>query len=471
MTHANKKNNLHFQEGNKKNVRLSHELDVNRKKVQEIFAQIVQRAPEHKIQPSLDRVVDALDILGNPQLAYPVVHVAGTNGKTSTSRMIDSLMTAWGTKTGRFTSPHLCVPNERISIAGEPITDETFIYAYEDVLPYIKMADENSLKKQGPRLSFFELLTVMAYAYYADAPVDVAIMEIGMGGLWDCTNVVDAAGSVITPISIDHTKWLGSTLSEIATQKAGIIKENQIVIVGRQDPEAEKVIREKIEKVSAKAYFMDKDMKILDRKIAVGGQLLTMQTPFGIYENVFLPLHGEYQAENALLALCATEAFYGSKTIDAKVVESGFLNASSPGRLEIVRTSPTVVVDATHNPGGAKVLSQAVCEIFPQAYITGIFSAMADKDVESILLEMEKVVAQIVLVQMSSDRGMDIKELEKIAVNVFGEERVHIATDLLDAIDKATAISDTNAQCMAGSVILSFGSVYLAGEIRRMFKK
>ena len=178
MTHANKKNNLHFQEGNKKNVRLSHELDVNRKKVQEIFAQIVQRAPEHKIQPSLDRVVDALDILGNPQLAYPVVHVAGTNGKTSTSRMIDSLMTAWGTKTGRFTSPHLCVPNERISIAGEPITDETFIYAYEDVLPYIKMADENSLKKQGPRLSFFELLTVMAYAYYADAPVAVSYTHL-----------------------------------------------------------------------------------------------------------------------------------------------------------------------------------------------------------------------------------------------------------------------------------------------------
>lgn len=442
-----------------------------KRKVQEIFAEIMQRAPEHKIQPTLDRVKDALSILGDPQLAYPVIHVAGTNGKTSTSRMIDSLLTTWGSKTGRFTSPHLQVPNERITIAGEPVSDETFVYAYEDVLPYVKMADENSLAKGGPKLSFFELLVVMAYAYYADAPVDVAVMEIGVGGLWDATNVVDAKVSVITPISMDHIQWLGTTIEEIAAQKAGVIKTGQTVFVGKQLPEARAVIEAKAKEVGATVYFFDEDMKVLSRQTAVGGQLLTLQTPCAVYEDVFVPLHGVYQSENAVVALSAVEAFYGGRALDAGVVEEGFAKASSPGRLEVVRTSPTVIVDAAHNPDGARVLAKALDEVFPNAHITGIFSAMGDKDVEGILAEMENALAHLVLVQMPGERSMDIEDLKQIADSVFGAERVHIANNLPDAIEQATAYSDENSEFMANSAVLSFGSVVLAGAIRNLFKE
>ena len=250
---------------NKKDLRLE---------VARIFAEIMQRAPEHKIQPSLERVQYALSILGDPQLSYPVIHVTGTNGKTSTSRMIDSLLSSLGIKTGRFTSPHLFYPNERISIAGEPVSDETFIEAYNDIAVHIEMTDKWSLEKQGPKLSFFELLVVMAYSYFAYAPVDAAVMEIGVGGLWDATNVVDSKVAVITPISLDHTQWLGSTIEEIAEQKAGIIKAGQVVFVGSQPEEAKAVIKTKAQEVGAVAYFFNEDIHVLDRGGFAGGQIL-----------------------------------------------------------------------------------------------------------------------------------------------------------------------------------------------------
>ncbi len=437
--------------------------------VQRIFAEIMQRAPEHKIQPTLERVQYALSILGDPQLSYPVVHVTGTNGKTSTSRMIDSLISSLGIKTGRFTSPHLYRPNERISVAGEPISDEVFIEAYKDIVSHIDMTDKRSLEKQGPRMSFFELLVVMAYSYFAYAPVDAAIMEIGVGGLWDATNVVDSKVAVITPISLDHTQWLGTTIEEIAKQKAGIIKPGQIVIVGTQPEEAKAVIKAKAEEVGAVAYFFNQDMHVLDRVVVPGGQILRLQTPQFVYEDVFLPLHGEYQSENAVLALSAVEAFCGGRAIDGANVKVAFDTVSSPGRLEVVRTSPTVIVDAAHNPDGSRVLAKALEEVLPDASITGIFSAMGDKDVDGILSEMEAALEHLVLVQMPGERAMDIDELKQIADGIFGADRVHIARNLHDAVDIATTLSDENSEFMANSAVLSFGSVVLAGAIRQLF--
>jgi len=289
-------------------------------RVQEIYESIVARAPEHDIDPTLDRVKLALDILGDPQRSYPSIHITGTNGKTSTSRMIDSLLSAFGMKTGRFTSPHLLDVRERISLEGQPITREGFVRAWEDVAPYIAMVDERSQEEGGPRLSFFEVFTIMAYAAFADYPVDAAVVEVGMGGRWDATNVIDSGVSVITPIALDHTKWLGSTIEEIAREKAGIIKPGQVVVIMAQEEDVLDILLEQARSVDAIARVEGRDFEVVDRQMGVGGQMVTIRTPSAVYEDVFVPLFGEYQAHNAAAALVAVEAFMGGRGLDGRIV-------------------------------------------------------------------------------------------------------------------------------------------------------
>ena len=302
----------------------------------------------------------ALDILGDPQNAYPSIHITGTNGKTSTSRMIDSLLTAFGMKTGRFTSPHLLDVRERISLEGHPITREGFVRAWEDIAPYVGMVDERSQEEGGPRLSFFEVFTIMAYAAFADFPVDAAVVEVGMGGRWDATNVIDAGVSVITPIALDHTKWLGSTIEEIAREKAGIIKPGQVVVIMKQQEAVLDILLEQARTVDAIARVEGRDFEVMDRQMGVGGQMVTIRTPSAVYEDVFVPLFGQYQAHNAAAALVAVEAFMGGRGLDGRIVEQGLMNASSPGRMQVVRHSPTIIVDAAHNPAGAATLREAI---------------------------------------------------------------------------------------------------------------
>ncbi|MBF1088408.1 MAG: tetrahydrofolate synthase, partial [Schaalia sp.] len=238
-------------------------------------------------------------ILGDPQNFYPSIHITGTNGKTSTSRMIDSLLTAFGMKTGRFTSPHLLDVRERISLEGYPITREGFVRAWEDIEPYVGMVDERSSQEGGPRLSFFEVFTIMAYAAFADYPVDAAVVEVGMGGRWDATNVIDSGVSVITPIALDHTKWLGSTIEEIAREKAGIIKPGQVVVIMAQEEEVLDILLEQARSVDAIARVEGRDFEVVGRQMGVGGQMVTIRTPSAVYEDVFVPLFGQYQAHNA----------------------------------------------------------------------------------------------------------------------------------------------------------------------------
>ncbi len=434
-------------------------------RVEEIYRSIVARAPEHDIAPSLDRVRETLDILGDPQNSYPSIHITGTNGKTSTARMIDSVLDAFGVRVGRFTSPHLVDVRERISIEGAPISKEAFTAAWEDVAPYIEMVDSRSLAAGGPRLSFFEVFTVMAFAAFADHPVDAAVIEVGMGGLWDATNTIDAGVCVIMPIDLDHTKWLGASIREIAIEKAGIIAPGQIVVVASQPEEALAVILERAHKVDAVVRLEGRDFELLDRHMGVGGQLVTIRTPSAVYEDVFVPLFGEHQAHNAAAALVAVEAFMGGRALDPRIVENGMLSVTSPGRLHVVRTSPTILVDAAHNPAGARALAAALEDSFSFAHVVGVYSAMADKDIESVLAEMEPFLDAVVLTEMEGPRAADLEEMRAIAVEVFGEDRVEIREGLAEAVDRAAELAEAPTDPADKSGVVVFGSVVLAGHM------
>ncbi len=461
-----------------------------RERLAQVEAQILARAPEHKVQPSLERVELALDYLGNPQKTFKAVHITGTNGKTSTSRMVERLAAATGMRTGRFTSPHLHTIRERIALDGEPISAEGFIAAWEDVAPVIELVDAHSAKNGGPRMSFFEVLTVMAYAVFADYPVDVAIVEVGMGGRWDATNVLDQATAVITPIGRDHERWLGSTIGEIAYEKSGIIKPGATVIAAAQPEEAQAQI---LQAVADKRALLRQDVSgyvsfdarvdleaeslarengglaVASRQFAVGGQMLTLVTAAAVYQDVFLPLHGQYQAHNALLALAAAESLFGGRALPAQIVENAFAQVTSPGRLEVVRTSPTVLVDAAHNPHGVTALRTALEESFPLKHLVLVYAAMADKDVEGVLSELEPICEAVVCVPMDSPRAMELDDLVEIADDVFGSDRVRSATNLVDAVDLAAQLAESSDDPLPASGVLILGSVVLAAQARELF--
>lgn len=437
-------------------------------RVEEIYQQIIARVPEHQVQPTLDRVTETLDILGDPQNSYPSVHITGTNGKTSTTRMIDALLGAFGVRTGRFTSPHLVDVRERITIEGDSISPDEFVRTWEDIAPYIEMVDRAHAETDGTKLSFFEVFTVMAFAAFADHPVDAAVVEVGMGGRWDATNVIDAGVGVIMPIAIDHEKWLGSTIREIAEEKAGIIKPGQIVIVAKQQEEALRVIEERAAQVDAIVRLEGRDYEVQDRQLGVGGQMITVRTPAAVYEDVFVPLFGDYQASNAAAAIAAVEAFMGGRALDAKVVEAGMLSATSPGRLQVVRHSPTIIVDAAHNPAGAHTLGESISEAFDFERVVGVYSAMGDKDIEGVLGEVEPYLDSIVITQMPGPRAKPAEEIAQIAREVFGADRVDVQEDILEAIATAVNLGESGDESAPATGVVVFGSVLLAGEVLRL---
>lgn len=433
--------------------------------VAKIYESIVERAPEHDIEPSLDRIRMLLDILGDPQNTFPTVHITGTNGKTSTARMIDAVLTAFGVRVGRFTSPHLIDVRERMSIEGAPISREAFIAAWNDIAPYVEMVDTKSVANGGVRLSFFEVFTALALVAFADHPVDAGVIEVGMGGTWDATNLIEAGVSVIMPIDLDHTKWLGSTIREIAEEKAGIIKPGQIVVIAEQPEEALEVLLNRAREVDAIVRLEGRDFEVIDRQMGVGGQLVTVRTPSATYTDVFVPLFGEHQAHNAAAALVGVEAFMGGRALDAKIVENGMMTATSPGRLQVVRTSPTILVDAAHNPAGARVLADALDDSFAFAHVVGVYSAMGDKDIESVLAEMEPHLDSIVITEMPGERAANIEQLREIAIDVFGEDRVEVRDSLGEAVDCAATLAEATTDPADKCGVVVFGSVVLAGHM------
>ncbi|PZR55345.1 dihydrofolate synthase [Xylanimonas oleitrophica] len=437
--------------------------------LREVYREIMSRAPEHDIDPTLARVARVLELLGDPQKAYRVVHLTGTNGKTSTARMVESLVREHGLRTGLFTSPHLTSVTERIQVDGEPLSAARFVEVWEDVAPYVGVADRESQEAGGPRLSFFEVLTVMALAAFADAPVDVAVVEVGLGGTWDSTNVVDGEVAVVTPVAMDHQRWLGSTLEEIAGNKSGIVKEGATAVVAAQEDVVADVLRARAARVGARLVREGYELEVAGRQVAVGGQVLDLQTPAGLYSGIFLPLHGEHQAHNALLALAAVEALMsGGGALDAGVVEAGFGSVTSPGRLETVRSSPTVLVDSAHNPHGAEALVATLDEAFDFTRLVGVVGIMADKDAEALLATLEPVLAEVVLTRNSSDRSADPLDLARIAQEIYGEDRVHVAERLDEAIQLAADLAerDDPVGVGVGTGVLVTGSVVTVADAR-----
>ncbi|WP_432865324.1 bifunctional folylpolyglutamate synthase/dihydrofolate synthase [Microbispora rosea] len=425
---------------------------------------IMARGVEWDFSPTLDRITALMEILGDPQNSYKVVHIAGTNGKTSTARMVEALLRERNLRVGRYTSPHLQSMRERISIDGEPLSEERFAEVYQDVAPYLEMIDA----KVG-KLSFFEVLTAMAFAAFADAPVDVAVVETGMGGTWDATNVADGTVAVITPVSLDHTDYLGPDIATIAGEKAGIIKPKATTVLAQQALPAAEVLMRRAAEVGAVVAREGLEFGVLHRELAMGGQMLQLRGLKGVYEDVFLPLYGAHQAGNAAGALAAVEALTaGDDPLGDEVVRQAFAQVSSPGRLEIVRRGPTVLVDAAHNPAGMEATVEALTEAFGFTRLVAVVAVMADKDVDTILDLLEPVVEEIVVTRNSSPRSLSPDDLAARAEAVFGEGRVHIEDRLDDAIDRGIALADQGDEI--GSGVLITGSVVTAGEARILLK-
>lgn len=431
---------------------------------------LTSRWPETMIEPSLDRISHLVTLLADPHLAYPVIHVTGTNGKTSTSRMIESLLRAMGLNTGLITSPHLHSVTERIRINGRPISAEKFVDAYDEIEPYLAIVDTESLANGGPAMSYFEVLTGLGFSIFADSPVDVAIVEVGLGGEWDATNVVQAAVSVVTPIGMDHMDYLGDTLRDIATAKAGIIKQDGLAILSHQTAEAAEVLLERIVQVNATVAREGIEFGVSERNIAMGGQVVSFNGLHNSYEEVIIPLYGIHQVSNASVALAAVEAFFGAdRPLPIEVVREGFENVASPGRLEVVRRSPTIVVDAAHNPHGAQVLADAIEESFSFEYIIGVVSVMGDKDVDGVLAALEPIFNEVVVTWNGSPRAMSVDDIESLAESAFGRDRVHTADNLMSAIDKAIELADSAGTTGVGVVVT--GSVVTAATGRMLMGK
>jgi dihydrofolate synthase/folylpolyglutamate synthase len=434
------------------------------------FAQVEQsllrRWPETRLEPSLDRIRALVELLGDPQTAYPVVQVAGTNGKTSTARMIESVLRAFGLRTGLFTSPHLSHVGERIVIDGEPLSEQAFAAVHRDVEPYLDLVDTRFLDTP---LSYFEVLTAMGYAAFADAPVAVAVVETGMGGTWDATNVVDGVVSVVTPVDLDHMDYLGPDLATIAGEKAGILHPGGVGVLAQQAPEAAEVLLRRAAELGVPVLREGLEFGVRHRDLAVGGQLIAVQTPAGVYDDLFLPVHGGHQAHNAAVALAAVEAFFGAgeSMLDIDAVRAGFAQVRTPGRLEVVRRGPTVIVDAAHNPHGARALAAAVAEEFAFDRLVGVVAVLADKDAAGLLEALEPVLDHVVVTRTGSPRAMPLEQLAAVARQVLGDERVSVVPTLTDALDAAVGLVDDPAH-PGGSGVLVTGSVVTAGEARRL---
>ncbi|WP_101523933.1 bifunctional tetrahydrofolate synthase/dihydrofolate synthase [Nocardioides houyundeii] len=439
----------------------------------ETFAEVedalLSRWPETRLEPSLDRIRAFTELLGDPQHAYKVVHLTGTNGKTSTARMVDTLLRALDLRTGRFTSPHVERMTERISIDGEPLDDETFVRAFNDVAPYTHLVDA----EQDHPLSFFETVVGMAFAAFADAPVDVAVVEVGMGGSWDATNVADADVAVVLPVALDHAQYLGTELTAIAAEKAGIIKPDSIVVLAEQTPEVAAVLLERAAEVGATIVREGMEFGVVSRVPGVGGQLVSLQGLRARYDDLFLPLHGAHQAQNAAVALAAVEALAGETPLEDDLVRAAFAEMTSPGRLEVIRRSPTVVLDAAHNPHGAEATAAALEDAFNFSPLIGVIGVMGDKDHEGLLAAFEPHLTHVICTQNSTPRAMPAEELGRTARDVFGEDRVTVVPRLADAIDQAAALAEAGeafGEALGSGAVLVTGSVVTVGEARAMLR-
>lgn len=433
------------------------------------YAELLARAPENRVEPRLDPVRRAVELLGDVHRAAPVIHITGTNGKTSTARMIGRILRELNLHTGRFTSPHLSRVTERISLDGRPVSDETFVRMWDEIKPVLALVDADLVAAGENPLTYFEALTVLGFAVFADAPVDVVVLEVGMGGTWDSTNVADGQVSVIVPISLDHQQYLGDTIAEIAGEKAGIIKPGAITVTAVQPVEALEVLAARAAEVGADLRREALEFAVAERSVAVGGQLVSVQGLAGRYDDLFLPLHGEHQAHNLAAAIAAVEAFLGGgrQELDHALLAEAVADVTSPGRLERVHRGPTILVDAAHNPGGATVLADTLDEAFDFSRLLGVVGILGDKDARGVLEILEPAIDEVVITQSSSPRAIPAEELAALARQIFGPDRVTVQARLPDALAAAVAVADADeAEGRRGTGILVTGSITLVADAR-----
>lgn len=401
-----------------------------------VYEQLLTRLGEAHPQPRLTAVRRLTELLGDPQHSAPVVQIAGTNGKTSVSRMIEVLLRAHGLRTGMFISPHLTHFNERIVVDGEPVADDVIEQAWEELQPILEFVDSELVDSGELPVTFFEAMTVLAFTVFADAPVDVMVLEVGMGGVWDATNVADAAVAVFTPIDLDHTQQLGTTPSEIARTKAGIMKPGSIAVTAVQSIEVMQVLGHVAASLNIPLVSEASDFALKDATGAVGGQLMSVRGTRGEYVDLPLALHGSHQAANAALAIAATEILLAEdRALNSELLADALAQVTSPGRFERISTDPLLLVDAAHNPHSAAALVQTLKETFPGRECAFMVGALQDKDAAGMLTALGAAAQTFFITAPDSQRALPAEALALICQDVVPDAQVNEREHVIDAVE------------------------------------
>jgi len=432
-----------------------------------VLEKLLLRIPENKIRPRLEPTRRAVELLGDPQRSYRIIHVTGTNGKTSTTRFIERILREHGLRTGRFTSPHLVRINERMALDGEPVSDEQLISVYSDIEPILEFVDQELADSGENPLTFFEALAVLGFAVFADAPVDVLVLEVGMGGAWDSTNVADGDVAVFTPIGLDHMDRLGNTMEEIADTKSGIIKPGSLVVSSAQESGVLAVL-ENAAKQKAEAFKLEgRDFEVSEFLPSSTGQSISISGLAGSYGPYQAPVFGSHQGQNLAVAVAAVEAFLGGGQIQIAddILRSAISDVSSPGRLQLIRTVPNLLLDGAHNPAGALILAQALRAEFSDKPLVGVIAVLAEKDAAGLFSNLAGVFESLVITQSSSPRSMPVAELESIAKDGLGQEAESIS-DFKLALERAKQ----RALEIDGTVVVT-GSITLVGDVIKLIQE
>jgi dihydrofolate synthase / folylpolyglutamate synthase len=415
------------------------------------LARLGARQPESMPEPSLDRIRATAELLDDPQLTYPSIHVTGTNGKTTAARVAASVACAHGLTTGLFTSPHLLSVTERLSVCGQDITQTEFAEEWEHLEPYLRVVDE-----QGPiAVTYFEAVTALAYLWFADKPVGLGVFEVGMGGSWDATNLVDGQVAVVTPIGMDHVAELGPTLTDIAGEKAGILKDGGTAILREQDPVAADVLARRAAAIGSSPRWEGKDWEVEERLLAVGGQSFVLRGLSETYDDLYLPLFGAYAVHNAAAGVVAVEALIG-QALEPDALREGLAAVRSPGRLEVVAREPLVILDGAHNPAGAQALAEAVRESFRWERLHLVVAVSANKDLAGIAEALAPIADDVIVTRNDSVRSADPSE---VAAAFGGDvERASSVADAIEIVRRAAGPND---------VVLVTGSLYTVADAER----